>query len=249
MISWECALRSLVPSLFCSFSCFECSERLNYFTFSSSTTNANKQKQPVGRHSSKSTNGITDSHPRQSRDVKSNDKKELSEKRRVPVANDNQPMETKKANDPQLMETKKTSDPQPNSATSPNNSVAGVYSSSSDPVHVPSPDSRPAANIGAIKREVGAVGARRLTTEISGKASSPQSSSSPNSHLGRDGRSSAVISKSSQPTQTSVHVTAVTNISVTRPFVNNQHVNRQHQSVGNQKGIVYLQYYLALQYF
>lgn len=40
--------------------------------------------------------------------------------------------------------------------------MAGVYSSSSDPVHVPSPDSRPDANIGAIKREVGAVGVRRL---------------------------------------------------------------------------------------
>lgn len=162
------------------------------------------------------------------------------------VANHNQPMETKKANGPQLMETKKTNDPRPNSATSPNNSVAGVYSSSSDPVHVPSPDSRPAANIGAIKREVGAVGARRLTNEGSGKASSPQSNSSSNSHLARDGRSSASISKSSQPTQTSVHVTALTNISVTRPFVNNQHVNRQHQSVGHQKGINFLQYHLVL---
>ncbi|KAK1358490.1 GBF-interacting protein [Heracleum sosnowskyi] len=208
---------------------------VQHFPESSSTTNSIKQKQPVGRHSSKSSNGITESQPRQSRDVKSYDKKELPENRRVPVANDNQPMETKRANDPQLTESKKTNDPQPNSATSPNNSVAGVYSSSSDPVHVPSPDSRPAANIGAIKREVGAVGARRLTTDISGKASSPQSGSSSNSHLGRDGRSSAAISKSSQPTQTSVHVTAVTNISVTRPFVNNQHVNRQHQSVGHQK--------------
>ncbi|XP_074375771.1 uncharacterized protein LOC141717548 isoform X2 [Apium graveolens] len=207
---------------------------VQHFPDKSLTTNSSKQKQPVGSHSSKSSNGIADSQPRQSRVVKSNDKKEPSENRPVPVANHNQPMETKKANGP-LMETKKTNDPRPNSATSPNNSVAGVYSSSSDPVHVPSPDSRPAANIGAIKREVGAVGARRLTNEISVKASSPQSNSSSNSHSARDGRSSASISKSSQPTQTSVHVTAVTNISVTRPFVNNQHVNRQHQSVGHQK--------------
>ncbi|XP_063950211.1 GBF-interacting protein 1-like isoform X4 [Daucus carota subsp. sativus] len=188
----------------------------------SSIMTSHEQNQPAERHSSKSSNGNTDSQPRHPREIKSNDKKEPSENRRVSVPKDNQPIGTKKANDPE-----------PNSATSPKNSVTGLYSSSSDPVHVPSPDSRPAANIGAIKREVGAVGVRRLT-DISAKASSTESPSS-NQHLGRDGRSSAAISKSGQSPQTSVNVAAVRSISVSRPSVNNQHVNRQHQSLGHQK--------------
>ncbi|XP_078444316.1 dentin sialophosphoprotein, putative (DUF1296) isoform X2 [Wolffia australiana] len=40
-------------------------------------------------------------------------------------------------------------------------SSSGVYASSSDPVHVPSPDSRSAGIVGAIRREVGVVGGRR----------------------------------------------------------------------------------------
>ena len=199
---------------------------LNICTFSSSIMTSHEQNQPAERHSSKSSNGNTDSQPRHPREIKSNDKKEPSENRRVSVPKDNQPIGTKKANDPE-----------PNSATSPKNSVTGLYSSSSDPVHVPSPDSRPAANIGAIKREVGAVGVRRLT-DISAKASSTESPSS-NQHLGRDGRSSAAISKSGQSPQTSVNVAAVRSISVSRPSVNNQHVNRQHQSLGHQKGIIF----------
>ncbi|KAK1360286.1 GBF-interacting protein [Heracleum sosnowskyi] len=196
---------------------------------SSLNITSNNQKQPVGRHSSKSANGITDPQPRQPRGVQINGEKESLVDNRASVKKAVTQVQTKNTNDSQL------------STTSSNNSVAGVYSSSSDPVHVPSPDSRPAANIGAIKREVGAVGVRRLPTEISAKGSSTQSNSFPNSHLGRDGpsrdsfRSSASMSKSSHPTQTPVNESTVRSISVTKPFVNNQHVNRQHQSSGHQK--------------
>lgn len=189
------------------------------------------QKQPVGHHSSKSSNG-TDPQPRQPRGVQINE--DLVDNR-ASVKKAVAQMQTKNTNDSQL------------STTSSNNSVAGVYSSSSDPVHVPSPDSRPAANIGAIKREVGAVGVRRLPTESSAKGSSTQSNSFPNSHLGRDGpsrdsfRSSASMSKSSHATQTPVSESTPRSISVNRSLVSNQHVNRQHQSAGHQKGNLKLQ--------
>ncbi|KAI3979371.1 hypothetical protein MKX01_001563 [Papaver californicum] len=50
------------------------------------------------------------------------------------------------------------------SASTTTNSVVGVYSSSLDPVHVPSPDSRSSGAVGAIKREVGVVGVRKQPT-------------------------------------------------------------------------------------
>ncbi|KAL8098858.1 uncharacterized protein LOC141683832 isoform X2 [Apium graveolens] len=199
------------------------------FTDKSLNVTSKNQKQPVGHHSSKSSNGITEPEPRQPRGVQINDEKESLVDNRASVKKAVTQMQTKNTNDSQLF------------TTSSNNSVAGVYSSSSDPVHVPSPDSRPAANIGAIKREVGAVGVRRLPTEISAKGSSTQSNSIPNSHLGSVGpsrdsfRSSASMSKSSHPTQTPVHESTPRSISVNRPLVGNQHVNRQHQSASHQK--------------
>ncbi|KAM0936256.1 putative GBF-interacting protein [Dioscorea sansibarensis] len=58
------------------------------------------------------------------------------------------------------------SSPQMHSATGGvTNSHIGVYSSSSDPVHVPSPDSRSAGIVGAIGCEVRAVGARRSSLD------------------------------------------------------------------------------------
>lgn len=143
------------------------------------------------------------------------------------------------------MQSMKPNDSQPNSTTSSNNSIGGVYSSSSDPVHVPSPDSRPAANIGAIKREVGAVGVRRQSTENSFNLSSAQSNSFSKSHLRHDSpsresfRSSTDMSKSDQPNQTPVSEPAMPSISVSKPFMNNQYSSRQHQPVGHQKGILF----------
>ncbi|KAL1811332.1 hypothetical protein DCAR_0623383 [Daucus carota subsp. sativus] len=196
---------------------------------SSLNVTSNEQKQTVVRHLTKSSNGTTETQPRQPRVVQINNKKESLEDNRSAVIKPVTQIQTKSTNDSHL------------SATLSNNSVAGVYSSSSDPVHVPSPDSRPAANIGAIKREVGAVGVRRLSTEVSPKGSSPQSNSFPNTHLGRDGpsrdsyRSSASLSKSSHPSQAPVNDSTLKNIPVNRPSVNNQQVNRQHQSGGHQK--------------
>ena len=139
--------------------------------FSSLTGTSGNQKTPVGRHSSQSLNGPTDSQPRQARDGFSSGthRKELLEEKRSSVPNTVLRMQAAKPNDSQ-----------PLSMMSSNNSVVGVYSSSSDPVHVPSPDSRPAANVGTIKREVRVVGVSRQPYENSVNFSYSQTSNNSN---------------------------------------------------------------------
>ncbi|KAM1011036.1 hypothetical protein ACFX13_047179 [Malus domestica] len=117
------------------------------------------------------------------------------------------------------------------------NSVVGVYSSSTDPVHVPSPDSRPAASVGAIKREVGV---RRQASDSS-KSFAPSSSvtSVSNSLLGKEDSTESFrpftgISKTDQVSQTSESV--IPSMSGSRPLLSNQHNVRPHQQpVGHQK--------------
>ncbi|XP_071710481.1 uncharacterized protein [Rutidosis leptorrhynchoides] len=101
------------------------------------------------------------------------------------------------------------------SVTSPNNSssVVGVYSSSSDPVHIPSLASRPAANVGAIKREVGAVGVRRHTSDNT----TAKLSSFP------------AVSKSDQPPQSNVSE-SVPSMPVARPLNNNNNNNNNNSN-------------------
>ncbi|XP_076884997.1 uncharacterized protein LOC143534380 isoform X2 [Bidens hawaiensis] len=109
------------------------------------------------------------------------------------------------------------------SVTSPNSSVIGVYSSSSDPVHIPSLASRPPANVGAIKREIGPVGVRRHPiSENPAKPSSAQAAPVSNSkdHF----KSFPAVSKTDQHTQSGV----VESVPSGRSF-NNQHGNRSHQ--------------------
>lgn len=85
------------------------------------------------------------------------------------------------------MQTVKRNDSQPYSTALPNNSVVGVHSSFSDPVHVPSP----ASKVGAIKREVGVVGVLCRSDENFLKVpSTMQMSSFSRSHFDRDRPSS-----------------------------------------------------------
>lgn len=130
----------------------------------------------------------------------------------------------------------------PHSMTSSSNSVIGVYSSFSDPVHVPSLDSRPAAKVGAIKREVGVVGARRQSAETFAKPSSSQRRSISNLHMeqarqdgGNSKGSLRPLSSNSRSDQSAVSDSPKSSFPVGRSFSGNQHINRQHQSVGHQK--------------
>lgn len=124
-------------------------------------------------------------------------------------------------------------------------SVVGVYSSSTDPVHVPSPDSRSSGVVGAIRREVGVVGVRRQSSsDHKPKQLFASSSSHANSVTGKDGTSAdslqsvGAVSKTEQLSQTAVTEPSFPSMSVSRPSLNNQYNNRPHQQlVGHQRGI------------
>lgn len=120
-------------------------------------------------------------------------------------------------------------------------SAVGVYSSSTDPVHVPSPDSRSSGVVGAIRREVGVVGVRRQSSD--NKAKQSFAPSSPHV-VGKDGTSAdsfqsvGAVSKTEQFSQTNVTEPSLSGMPVSRPSLNNQHNNRPHQQlVGHQRGI------------
>ncbi|CAN4115592.1 unnamed protein product [Withania somnifera] len=130
------------------------------------------------------------------------------------------------------------------SITSSSNSVIGVYSSSSDPVHVPSLDCRPAAKAGAIKREVGVVGSRRQCVGIFAKSSSSQGRSSSNVRMeqarqdgGNSKGSLRPLSSNSRSDLSAVSDSPKSSLPVSRPLSANQHINRSHQPVGHQKAV------------
>nr|XP_011467415.1 PREDICTED: uncharacterized protein LOC101293990 isoform X2 [Fragaria vesca subsp. vesca] len=186
---------------------------------------SSNQKSFNRQHASQALNGQTDSRIRTS-DANSTGtiRKETSAEKRVALPNSASRVQAGRPNNSQ-----------PHSAS--NTSVIGVYSSSTDPVHVPSPDSRPSASVGAIKREVGVVGVRKQSSDNS-KSAVPSSSFS-NSLLGKEGtaesfRSLTGISKPDQLDQTSESV--MPSIPVSRTFISNQHNVRPHQQpVGHQK--------------
>ncbi|KAI3463234.1 hypothetical protein Pfo_019897 [Paulownia fortunei] len=174
------------------------------------------QKPPVGRHSSQAVIG-------------SNDRKELLREKLLPMPS--------AASRVQI----KATDSQPHSTNSSNSSIVGVYSSFSDPVHVPSLHSRPASNVGAIRREVGVVGSRRQSSENYSKSSLSQSSSIPNTQSGREGhlrestRQFNGILKRDQSSQTMALESAIPGLSANRVFSSNHYGSRPHQLMGHQK--------------
>ncbi|GER28371.1 hypothetical protein STAS_04155 [Striga asiatica] len=192
-------------------------------TMSSSTETSGHQDPSVGQHSSRALNNPAVTKPDQAKVGK-----EILGEKHLPKTSATSRVETK------------ANGSQPYSAGSSSSSVVGVYSSNSDPVHVPSPHSRPAANIGAIRREVGVVGPRRQSSDNSAKSSASQSNRLPNKQSGRDGqsrestRSFNDISKSEQANQNIAPVSAVP---VSKSFASNHQYgsSRPHQPTGHQK--------------
>lgn len=189
------------------------------------------EKPPVGQHSSEALNSPADSQHRRTKDATSggNDRKEMLGEKRVQIPSASSRVQAKANSAP------------PHSANSSTSSVLGVYSSSSDPVHVPSPHSRPSANVGAIRREVGVVGPRRQSSENSAKPSASQSTSLPNTQSGRDGYSRDstkpfnAIPKNDQSNQNIAPESAIPGVPAGRSFSSNQYGSRSHQLMGHQK--------------
>ncbi|CAI0385053.1 unnamed protein product [Linum tenue] len=119
----------------------------------------------------------------------------------------------------------------PNSSQNQSATVVGVYSSATDPVHVPSPDARPSAAVGAIKREVGVVGGRRQTS------GSPISAVAKDSPLSEPFQPFLAISKNDQVShQANASEAVVSGVTVSRSFLGGQYSSRPHQqSAGHQK--------------
>ncbi|XP_043720247.1 GBF-interacting protein 1-like isoform X2 [Telopea speciosissima] len=130
----------------------------------------------------------------------------------------------------------RTHDSQTYSATlASNNPVVGVYSSSTDPVHVPSPDSRSSVTVGAIRREVGVVGVRKQPSENSVKSSGTSNSFS-TPVLGKDFPASTESFQPSAVSQSSAPESVMSSVAVSRSFVSNQYHSKPHQQVvGHQK--------------
>lgn len=191
------------------------------------TNTARHQEPPVVQQSSQPLKSHVESQPKLTKDSAAvgSGRKEMVGEKRLPSSSAPSRTQTK------------ANGPQPNSTNSSNSSVVGLYSSSSDPVHVPSPNSRPAANVGAIRREVGVVGSRRQSSENSAKSSSTQSTSLSNTQSGRDGHSrESARPKTDQMKQNTTSESAVPGPAVSRSFSNNAYGSRSHQPMGHQKG-------------
>ncbi|XP_024022469.1 GBF-interacting protein 1-like isoform X1 [Morus notabilis] len=195
-----------------------------------STGSSNSEKPTASKNSSQGLYGPSDSHLRIAHDIESTGlvRKEVSEEKRVTFSSVASRVQAGKANNARSQ----------SAMVASSSSAIGVYSSSTDPVHVPSPDSRSSGSVGAIKREVGVVGVRRQSSDNS-KSSVPSSSFS-NSLLGGEGsaetlQSFSTISKNDEVGQASESI--LPSVSVSRSLLSSHYSNRQQhqQPVGHQK--------------
>lgn len=210
---------------------FICLSFYFFFPTVSSTGSSNSEKPYATKNSSQGLNVPSESHLRIVQDADSTGliRKEVSEEKRVTFSSVASRVQAGRANNARSQ-----------SATAASSSSAiGVYSSSTDPVHVPSPDSRSSGSVGAIKREVGVVGVRRQSSDNS-KSSVPSSSFS-NSLLGGQGsaeslQSFTTIPKNDQVSQASESI--MPSMSVSKPLISSHYSTRQQhqQLVGHQKG-------------
>lgn len=122
-------------------------------------------------------------------------------------------------------------------------SIIRVYCSSSDPVHVPSPSSRSAGTVRAIRREVGAVGAWKQSyghptsrSSVSNGSFSVPLSGKDALLLAKSSIQSAAMSKNNQLIQTPSSDPILSSTSFSRSFSVGQHHSRQ--PVGHGKGMV-----------
>ncbi|KAI4355495.1 hypothetical protein L6164_004261 [Bauhinia variegata] len=208
-------------------------EQLVLNTSEKGTSAASINQRPFGaRNSNQASNGPLDSHARYSGDGVSNgsNKKAASEVKQVLTLN----------SAVQLQPSKPINVNQNSATLASTSSAVGVYSSSTDPVHVPSPDSRSSGTVGAIRREVGVVGVRRPSDNSVNKPSIPSTYSNPLEEKDGTSRDSFQsldsISKADQLSQTNVTEPSLHGMPVSRQFLNNQHNSRPHQQLaGHQR--------------
>ncbi|KAK8465028.1 hypothetical protein PHAVU_010G132600 [Phaseolus vulgaris] len=211
------------------------SEELNVNLSEKGSSASTSHRSSGSRNSSQALNGPSDSFARYPKDAVPNivDRKIASEDK----DKDKQSMISNAAE--RVQPIKPNHIHQNPASVASSSSAVGVYSSSTDPVHVPSPDSRSSSVVGAIRREVGVVGVRRQPSDNKVKQSFAPSSSYV---AGKDGTSAdsfqpvGAVLKTEQFSQTKVTEPSLSGVPVSRPSVNNQYNGRPHQQlVGHQR--------------
>ncbi|XP_021716508.1 GBF-interacting protein 1-like [Chenopodium quinoa] len=201
-------------------------QRSNSVPEKSSSSVPNYQRHSSGR-SFQTSNRVRDFRPKIARDLNSDSRIGPFEKKSAVKHSESQVTVTR-PND---------SHSQAGSTVSSN--TVGVYASASDPVHVPSADSRSSTAIGAIRREVGVVGSRRHSSDNSSKLPSQQSISNTNSVLGSSSTAEPFQPINAVSGHDQTHATAAESavVSSTGSRSNSHFSNRLHQqSVSHQKG-------------
>ncbi|KAG5228994.1 hydroxyproline-rich glycoprotein [Salix suchowensis] len=205
----------------------------------SSTGMSSNLKPSDARSSHQASNGPIDSESRRNKDANSSvgDRRVVSEEKRSIASN---------AATSRVQAAKSNNSQQHHALQTSSNPVVGVYSSSTDPVHVPSSDSRSPGVVGAIKREVGVVGGRRQSLDNAVKDLSSSSGRrqsldnavkdlSSNNSFSESFRPFTAVSKTDQVSQTAV-IEPMPSVPVNRSFLSNQYNSRPHQqAVGHPK--------------
>ncbi|KAL2926169.1 GBF-interacting protein 1 [Bienertia sinuspersici] len=192
----------------------------------SSSVVPNSQRHTGGRYV-QTPNGVRDFRSKLPRDINSDNRNGNFEKKSAAMSSESQVI------------TMKPNNSHSQAVSTMYSNAIGVYASASDPVHVPSPDTRSSAAIGAIRREVGVVGSRRQSSDSSSKQSLQQNNSNINSVLGSSSTAESLrqingVSRNEQPHGT-VSETVV--VSSTGSRSSTHFSSRLHQqSVGHQKG-------------
>ncbi|GJN40853.1 hypothetical protein PR202_gn00264 [Eleusine coracana subsp. coracana] len=128
------------------------------------------------------------------------------------------------------------------SVASGKNSFSGeLCCSSSDPIHVPSPGSKSAGNFGAIKREVGVVGARQRPSDKPGTSTSPSNSLvevvSPHKDNPSNEQQSGLPGSSLKNSRINLPVPLSS-----RPFPSSQYHHKPQSHVSHTKGSAHLEW-------
>lgn len=192
----------------------------------SSSVSSYNQRHFGGRYV-QTLDGVTDFRPKPARDRNFNMRKEHSVEKQSAVAVFSSQVSTVKPSDSQSQ-----SDGQASS------SGVGVYAFASDPVHVPSPDSRSSAAIGAIRRDVGG---RQHPSESTSKQSFKQNISNLKSVLGSSSKTESFrpINSASGNDQNRSSVMGSVIVSSPGTRLVNQFSGRSHQQpVGHHKGVL-----------
>jgi hypothetical protein len=114
------------------------------------------------------------------------------------------------------------------------NSFSGeLCCSSSDPIHVPSPGSKSARNFGAIKREVGVVGAKQRPSDKSGTNTSTSNSLVEVASVLKDNPSNGQQSGGSSSKNSRINLALP---SSSRPFPSSQYHHKPQNHVSHTKG-------------